>query len=91
MHGAEMEQLGDGAKPLETGGIPLGCIDAGGDPMVTNVIGPDPEATHRGFPFVPDHEWQDLGVAAHSTNFNRTQVGIDTVRWAQVKRCGVGL
>ena len=48
--------------PLETGGVLLGRND-GPSTVVTVVIGPGPDATHRRFAFDPDQEWQEQAIA----------------------------
>lgn len=46
----------------ETGGILMGYVDAAGTPVVTDVIGPGPAATHAPTGFVPDSPWQQRQV-----------------------------
>lgn len=43
--------------PFETGGVLMGYW-AEDNTVITNVIGPGPDAVHRPFSFLPDHEWQ---------------------------------
>ena len=48
--------------PKETGGVLMG-YQAGGDIVVTTVIGPGPNAVHGGYSFVPDYEFQEIEIA----------------------------
>ena len=48
----------DRAFPLETGGVLVGYIADSGEPVVFDIVGPGPKATHRKKRFLPDHAWQ---------------------------------
>lgn len=50
------------AWPSETGGILMGYVDHAGTPVITDVIGPGPAATHDRTGFVPDSPWQQQHV-----------------------------
>lgn len=43
--------------PLETGGVLMGYWTKD-NTVITNVIGPGPDAVHRPSSFLPDHDWQ---------------------------------
>jgi integrative and conjugative element protein (TIGR02256 family) len=48
----------DRMAPLETGGVLLGYRPEGDEPVVTDAIGPGPNAIHKRYRFVPDHDYQ---------------------------------
>lgn len=48
----------DRDHPVETGGILAGYFAENGAPVVQEVIGPGPKATHERYGFKPDHAWQ---------------------------------
>lgn len=51
-------------EPRETGGVLLGYWGTqNGEPVVTNIVGPGPNATHSLMSFVPDYRFQQLEVA----------------------------
>jgi len=49
--------------PYETGGVLLGYRGEGGDVVVTDVVGPGPNASHARASFVPDHGYHDGEIA----------------------------
>lgn len=51
-------------SPLETGGLLIGYHDRSGWPVISNVIGPGPDAVHALDRFVPDyrHQEEELGL-----------------------------
>lgn len=50
--------------PLETGGVLLGYWGKeSGEAVVTNIVGPGPDATHSATRFVPDYEFQENEIA----------------------------
>ncbi|MDT0275541.1 Mov34/MPN/PAD-1 family protein [Blastococcus goldschmidtiae] len=51
------------AFPLETGGLLLGWSTCPGSVVITQVIGPGPDATHRSTSFTPDAAWQEAQLA----------------------------
>ena len=52
--------------PQETGGVLLGYWDAGGrEAVITNLIGPGPEAVHKRHGFIPDYAYQEARIAEH--------------------------
>lgn len=46
------------AFPQETGGVLVGYVANGQQPVVVTVIGPGPAAVHQRSRFQPDHQWQ---------------------------------
>lgn len=48
--------------PLETGGLLMGYIAANGDYVISNVIGPGPNAMHLEQSFIPDNEYQQANL-----------------------------
>lgn len=46
------------AFPQETGGVLVGYVADGQQPVVVAVIGPGPAAVHQRNRFQPDHQWQ---------------------------------
>jgi integrative and conjugative element protein (TIGR02256 family) len=51
-------------SPKETGGVLLGYWDAGGETaLVTEWIGPGPDAQHTETSFVPDYDYQEDQIA----------------------------
>jgi integrative and conjugative element protein (TIGR02256 family) len=57
-----MQKLADSHFPLETGGMLLGYLGGNGEAVVTNIIGPGPNAVHGRFRFVPDGEYQQAAL-----------------------------
>lgn len=53
-----MVKVADSAFPLETGGVLAGYFADSGEPVVFDVIGPGPKASHLKKRFHPDHAWQ---------------------------------
>jgi integrative and conjugative element protein (TIGR02256 family) len=50
--------------PHETGGVLLGYWGKeSGEAVVTNIVGPGPDATHSATRFVPDYEFQENEIA----------------------------
>lgn len=61
----ELHTHGWNSYPTETGGVLLGLSDwSKRVAVVTDVVGPGPDATHGATRFEPDHEWQAAEVAA---------------------------
>lgn len=54
----QMELEADRSYPLETGGILIGYFADIGEPVVTHIIGPGPNAKRSKYRFHPDHIWQ---------------------------------
>jgi len=52
----------DRTFPLETGGILMGYV-AGNELVISEIIGPGPDAIHRTHSFIPDYAYQDNEVA----------------------------
>src|SRR3989442_1461190 len=49
--------------PNETGGVLLGYwADAGRQVVITDAVGPGPQAAHRRTSFEPDHEFQEAEI-----------------------------
>lgn len=48
--------------PLETGGLLMGYIAANGDYVISDVIGPGPNAIHREQSFIPDNKYQQANL-----------------------------
>lgn len=74
---AMMHQLAGEKFPLETGGMLIGYIASTGEPVVTSVIGPGPNAKHRRFKFTPDGPYQQVMLEAHyhATEGRETYLG----------------
>lgn len=60
-----MHQLAGEKFPLETGGMLIGYIASTGEPVVTSIIGPGPNAKHRRFKFTPDGLYHQAMLEAH--------------------------
>lgn len=74
---ATMSQLAGEKFPLETGGMLIGYIASTGEPVVTSIIGPGPNAKHRRFKFTPDGPYQQSMLEAHfrETDGHETYIG----------------
>lgn len=62
--------LGDEKSPLETGGMLLGYVSDSGEVVVTEIIGPGPNAIHGRFRFLPDADYQQEKLTAHHIQTN---------------------
>jgi integrative and conjugative element protein (TIGR02256 family) len=51
------------AAPCETGGMLMGYVADNGDYVVTQLIGPGPNAKHSRYRFLPDNEYQQEEIA----------------------------
>jgi len=60
---AEMFEEAANSFPLETGGVLMGSWDDHRTIVVTDVIGPGPNAIHGPHVFDPDQRWQEQRVA----------------------------
>jgi integrative and conjugative element protein (TIGR02256 family) len=60
---AAIQQLAEGKRGLETGGLLIGYWTDDDRPVVTDVIGPGPGAVHLPRSFQPDHTWQSEQLA----------------------------
>lgn len=72
----QMQQCGALHEPAETGGMLVGYINVG-QRVVTQLIGPGPNAIHRPEMFEPDHEYQcdRLDAVFEATNGRETYLG----------------
>jgi integrative and conjugative element protein (TIGR02256 family) len=59
---------------LETGGVLVGYRGGNGDVLVTDVVGPGPDAIHRETAFTPDHAFHEREVARLYGESGRTEV-----------------
>lgn len=66
-----MQALADEAYPLETGGMLLGYEADNRELVLSSIIGPGPEATHKRLAFVPDARYQQAQIE----NTYRTSAG----------------
>lgn len=66
----QMCQFGEQKFPLETGGMLLGYTSDTGDVVVTEIIGPGPNAIHRRYRFLPDADYQQERLEAHHLRTN---------------------
>lgn len=64
-----MVELANIHHPTETGGILLGYVATNGEGVVSEIIGPGPNAKHSRSGFSPDHSYQ---VARLEKRFNET-------------------
>jgi len=70
---SQLQVEAERSDPLETGGILLGYRDeAGGEIVVTAMVGPGRDARHRRRSFVPDHSFHEREVARLYTESGRT-------------------
>jgi integrative and conjugative element protein (TIGR02256 family) len=74
---ATMHQLAGEKYPLETGGMLIGYVASTGEPVVTSIIGPGPNAKHRRFKFTPDGLYQQSMLEARfkATDGGETYLG----------------
>lgn len=65
-HGVLCAMKGGAARvaPLETGGVLMGYSVGRSDIVVTRSIGPGPRAVHGKTRFIPDHDFQEVAIAA---------------------------
>lgn len=49
--------------PLETGGVLLGYMGTDGTIVVTDIVGPGPDAKHAKYRFTPDHQFHEAEIA----------------------------
>lgn len=56
----------DRTYPLETGGVFMGYWSGcGHDAVITEVVGPGPDAIHKAHGFIPDYPYQEERIADH--------------------------
>lgn len=67
---AAMSSEADGLCPKETGGILMGYL-SDRDVVITDLIGPGPNAVHRRYSFTPDAIWQEQEIARIYTESGR--------------------
>lgn len=59
----KMQLLSAEKKPKESGGVLMGYWGNSNEVVVTQVLGPGPEAKHDLFSFSPDDKWQETRIA----------------------------
>ena len=74
--GAQILAEAEFRAPLETGGILMGYftipLNQFRDLVITDLIGPGPDAAHHRLSFEPDHDWQVLRLAEIYARSGRT-------------------